>query len=323
MTTFAALWAVAAVVLLQDGLRSALLSRELPAWALAGDTLSFCALSIPLVLGLLPRAALGVLESWAAAVALGVVVSLVGLARARKGNYVRQSIVAAWKLGRWATLDATFAVVAYLLPMFVATIYVQSTAAGTYRVLQTALGPLNIIQTTVVTVFGLDAWQTTSIEGLRSLQRKVKVLAVALLVLAAGCSAAGLPLMVLITHLRDADLWRIGLIVAAHGTMTAVTTPFLAAAFALGYQKFGAVIRCVSLVVCVVVSLPIAGAQWVPWNDQIGTAMLASSGLTLIGWLISYSSATRREEHALAGEVPSLRPKRGTYLGRHRMDGPL
>ncbi|AKT50534.1 hypothetical protein ADJ73_02995 [Arsenicicoccus sp. oral taxon 190] len=318
---------VAAVVLAQDGLRSALLSRELPAWALVADALTFVALLAPIVLGVMPGSAIGVLVVWAATVGLGLLVSVVGLVRSRHANHVRQSLRSAWTLGRWATLDAVFAAIAYLLPMFMATLYVGNSAAGTYRVLQTALGPLNIIQTTVVTVFGLDAWQTATLEGLRALKRKVNVLFGGLFGLATACAAVGLPVMIAITHLSDSHLSRIALIVAAHGVMTATTTPFLAASLALGYQKFGAIIRFVVLIACVGVSLPVAGARWVPWHDPIGTAMLLSSGFTLAGWMISYAAASRREEALLAGDdrrpVGAGGRKLQGYRGRHRSSGRL
>lgn len=323
--TFAGMSAVAAVVLAQDGLRSALLSRELPGWALAGDVLTFVTIMVPIIAGLMPESALAVLCVWAATVSGGVVVALVGLWRSR-GGYTRQSLASAWKLGRWATLDSVFAAIAYLLPMFMATLYVGNNAAGTYRVLQTALGPLNIIQTTVVTVFGLDAWQTTTIAGLRALKRKVSLLFGGLFGLSAVCAGAGLPIMIAITHLSDPHLARIALIVAAHGIMTATTTPFLAASLALGYQKFGAFIRFVVLIACVGVSLPVAGSRWVPWHDPIGTAMLVSSGFTLAGWMISYAAASRREEVLLTGDGARASAAGGRsprYRGRHRPPGRL
>lgn len=280
----------------QDGLRAVLISRELPRYAVIADSLTLALIATAVLGGFLPPHALGVLGIWGGAVGVAFAITLVAVLKtSSKSTVQQQSMRNAWRLGRWAALDAIFATTAYLLPMFVATLYIGTNAAGTYRVLQTALGPLNILQTTIVTILGLDSWRTTSKEGLDGLRKLVWRLAGALLVVSALSAAVGLPIMVYLSNLNSENIWRICLIVAAHGIMTAVTTPFMAASFSLGYQRFGVTIRLIALAGSLLVSLPIAGYVWLPYSDPIGVALLFSASVTLIGWVASYRVADRRE----------------------------
>lgn len=295
------------LVLTQDCLRSALLSRKATRGALASDGVSLSIIVLGIVFSLFPASAIGIMLFWAVGQSAAALVAFVAifLGRHAAREIPSQTLRHTWRIGKWAALDSTFAAVAALLPMFVATLYVGNASAGTYRTLQSAVGPLNILHTTVVTVFGLDAWRTASLDGVRNLQRTVRRLATAMVAGSALYVAVAVPVMIWITGLGGTDLGRIGAIVAIAAILGASTTPFNAASLSMGYQRFGALIRFVVVAASIVISLPIADSRWLPWQDPIGTAMLFAALTTLIGWFASYRYAVRRERKALEDEPRS------------------
>lgn len=304
LATFLPVFVASAGVLVADGLRSALMSWQKPAVALVADAIALVGVVFGYFVFRTAGTAAGGLYSWGLPLAVSALIALVAILRSpAPADHGPQSLRHTWSLGRWSFLDAALAGITYLLPMFVATIALGTTSAGTYRVLQTAMGPLNILYTTFVTVFGLDSWQTANLQGLRDQARKVRVSSAALFGLGALSAVVGLPIMAIISDLNDPDLVRIAVIVGLQGCMLAFATPFTAAGLALGYQRYGALIRFVVLVACFVVILPPV-IEILPWHDPIGANMIASNGLATLGWWLTYRHAMRRETAALSHSAP-------------------
>lgn len=297
-------------LLAQDGLRSVLMSRDQTIGALASDCCALAVIAVGTLSGQVPRSAEGILLFWAAAVTLALLVGLAYLARHREAvTLPAQSLAETWRIGRWGALDATFSSIATLLPFFVATLYVANTSAGPYRILQTAMGPLNILYTTILTAFSLDSWRAADRAGLRALNRKTLRLTVLLGGLVLAYVAIGIPTMIFIAEVSHPDLWRIALIVGLGGIMGTAVAPANAATLALGYQRFAAFIRFTVVILTVIINLPWSVDHIVPWRDPIGTCMAVTAAVTLIGWVISYLVAYRRElrrpARALVEEDPA------------------
>ncbi len=303
-----------AALLAQDGLRSVLMSRDLTVGALVSDCCALAFITLGAISGQLPESASGILLFWAASVGVAFAVGLVYLARRRDSvTLPPQSLSETWRIGRWAALDATFSSISTLLPFFVATLYVANTSAGPYRILQTAMGPLNIIYTTILTAFGLDAWQSATRAGLRALNQKALRLSMILGGLVVLYVGVGIPAMIFLSGISHPALLRISLIVAANGIMGTAVAPIIAATLALGYQRFGAMIRFVVVVLAIAVSLPWSVNHVIPWRDPIGTSMLATGFVTMAGWagayIVAYYQELRRPARALVEEesAPTIR----------------
>lgn len=286
-----------ASVLLQDAGRSMLLSRELVVGALLSDGIGLAALMVEAATGRLGHSGVGQLYAWAIAAGFGLVASLTCLViwRIHSAHIQRQSLAATWKLGRWSGLDAVLANVGSLLPFFIATLVIGDGTSGMYRTLQTALGPLNIIHTTVMTSFGLDAWQASTPAGLAGLRRKVNRLTAGMFGFSTVYVALGLPAIIWVARLDHPQLLRVSLIVALGAVMGATTTGCSAGALVLGYQWAGAVLRGVIVGCSIVISLPWSVMHWVPWNDPIGTTWLMTNAVALIGSSWAFARATRAE----------------------------
>ena len=293
---FAVLALCGTVLLAQDGLRSVLLSREQSVGALVSDSVTLAAITIGAVSGQIPSSTTAILIFWSLSIGCGFLVGLVYLARRRDAvTLPPQSLAHAWRIGRWGALDATFSSIATLLPFFVATLYVSNTSAGPYRILQTAMGPLNIIYTTILTAFGLDSWQSATRAGLRQLNRRAIRLTVILCLLVVAYVVVGIPLMIYVSQISHPDLLRIALIVGITGMLSTSAAPINAATLALGYQRFGAMIRFTVVILAVLVSIPWSVNHIVPRRDPIGTSMLITATITALGWVVSYCVAYTRE----------------------------
>lgn len=286
-----------ASVLLQDAGRSMLLSRDLVVGALLSDGIGLATLMVEAASGRLGHSGVGQLYAWAIAAGCGLVASLTCLViwRTHSAHIQRQSLAATWRLGRWSGLDAVLSNVGALFPFFIATLVIGDGTSGVYRTLQTALGPLNIIHTTVMTSFGLDAWQASTSAGLAGLGRKVNRLTAGMFGFSIVYVALGLPAIIWVARLDHPQLLRVSLIVALGAVMGATTTGWNAGALVLGYQWAGAVIRGVLVVCSIAISLPWSVRHWVPWNDPIGTTWLMSSAVALVGWSWAFARATRAE----------------------------
>jgi hypothetical protein len=228
--------------------------------------------------------------------ALGVVLLL---RRTSNAGRIAVPIRMAWKLGKWASVDSGLSAAINLLPMFIATVAVGASIAGSYRIMQTALSPLNLVNTTIVLKFGLDAWQLADEPGIVALKRRVSTLhrwlvpgsvVVALLVEPAVLLVAGLSPLAVIGP---------ALAVAAVAVFGAWMSPKMAAAQALGYQRFGAYLRVVSVAIASLVSASIL-LQW-PFKleDPIGPTMVITSLVGLVGWELAYRRALKIETKAL------------------------
>lgn len=300
---------VVAVVLfsgvMQDGVRTVLVSRDLVRLAVVSDFAVLMTMLVIWATGLLPHRADGMLLVWAAAGLVGLVLGLFFTrTHATPVAMVAQSLHSIWRLSRWAAIDIGFASIATLMPYFVATAALDGNTAGTYRTLQTALGPLNIVHTTVVTALGLDAWKMATRQGLEKVHRQVSRLTVLLTLGGSLYSVAAVSLMVLVTGLEHPSLTRIAIVMIVTATLGAANSGYNAAALSLGYQRSGAILRFVMVVASVVISLPWSARTWVPWQDPIGTSALFTATVTFIGWALSYAVGYRREHRA------HLRPRR-------------
>ncbi|WP_420176034.1 hypothetical protein [Luteococcus sp. OSA5] len=306
-------WATLAVcstaLLAQDGLRSVLMSRDQTQGALIADIAALAIITVGLLSGRLPSTASGILLFWSLAVGAALAIGLSYLSRNREvGTLPAQSLAETWRFGRWGALDAAFSSFATLLPFFVATLYVANTSAGPYRILQTAMGPLNIIFTTILTAFSLDSWQSADRAGLRALNRKTLRLTAALGLGVLFYVMIGIPAMIYIAKVSHPDLPRIALIVAVNGILGTAIAAVNAATLALGYQRFGALIRFTVVVLTVLISLPWTVNHVIPWRDPIGVSMLTTALVTMSGWVIGYAIAYRRELRRPARAMPESDP---------------
>jgi hypothetical protein len=292
---------VAGVVLLaalaalsQDVLRYRLLSRGRIRGALVSDLVlavltAATAFLIPVV-----RDWTVLLSLWATWTLLAVVVAALAL-RSGPDEAVLPAIRLrdTWSLGRWSGLDSMLGTVSYLLPLYISSLVLGSVYAGVYRLLQAANGPLNILDTAIVTSFGLDAWSIREADDVRRLRARVRRLVVTMALVAAGYLVFAEIAIILLSGLRSSDLVRIAAIVLVAGMLGAVTTPLSAASLALGFQKGGAIIRAVVVVVSIGISLAAAAGLPLPWNDPIGAVALFAPAATIVGWTIFYRRATR------------------------------
>jgi hypothetical protein len=291
------------IYLAQDAVRNVLVSRSQPAVILLAD-LSTCVLVLGFLAlhrGLSSPSAL--MLFWGAAGIPGLVFAVV---RARRGTAARgreQSLAETWRLGRWGAADAALAAVAALVPMVVSTALISPTASGTYRVLQSALGPLNILFTTVLTVLTLDSWHTASRAGLHSLQRKVVFILFVMLGGALLYLPLALPALAWVSGLQGPDVTRAAVVVGVVGLLTAASTPFVGAALALGRQHWGVGIRLVTVGIAIAVC--VNSSLWVPWQDPIGVSMLGAAVVALVGWVVAYWVANRRESLSMGEQPPA------------------
>ncbi|HIW29537.1 MAG TPA: hypothetical protein H9987_05945 [Candidatus Luteococcus avicola] len=294
---FVTLALASAAILAQDGIRAVLMSRELTVGALVSDACATCLAGVLALAGVFPASPRGILELWATAAATAFVLGMGWLfwKRTSVEQLADQSLAKTWSMGKWGALDVAFAASATLLPMFISALYLGSSSAGAYRALQTGMGPLNILHTTIVTAFGLDAWRNSDLAGLAALKKRVNRMGAILLGASSAYAVLALPLMAWISQVHDPHLWRVGLIVAVAGILGATSTPYNAAALALGYQKSGAIIRLVIVVATMAVSLPWSARTWVPWHDPIGAASLIVSVTSFLGWLLSYRLGVAKE----------------------------
>jgi len=200
-----------------------------------------------------------------------------------------------WVLGRWGGLESLMSSAANLLPMFVTTLALGSDSAGFYRVLQSALGPLNIVNTSVSIAFGLDSWRLNGETALRELRAKVLRITALLVTFAVLYIALAEVAVIFVSGLTGDDLFRVALIVGIAGVLGAATTASSAAALALGYQRFGVLIRSGTVLLAVGVSVAAAAGYWVPWGDPIGTVSLAAAAIGLAGWSFTFAAGLRHE----------------------------
>lgn len=298
--------ATMASALAQDGARTVLVSRGRERLALISDAVVLVALvGCFLLFSSHVHSAAGVLLVWGACGLPGLALALVFIAaHPAPTDLPPQSLRATWGLTKWASIDIGLASVATLLPYFVATAALDSNTTGIYRTLQTSLGPLNIVHTTVITAFGLDAWQMSSLAGLKALNRKVNRLTIALTAGGIAYSVVAVFAMVLVSNLHSPSLHRIAIIMIITATMGAANSGFNAAALALGYQRSGAILRAVIVAATIAVSLPWSARTWVPWHDPIGSSAIVSAGATFIGWAISYRLAYVHETRLLEFPAP-------------------
>jgi O-antigen/teichoic acid export membrane protein len=290
-----ALTVAAVAALAQDVLRYRLLSRDRLRGAIRSDLVAALltaatALLIPVV-----RDWAVLLAVWGCWLLIAVGIAALGL-RSRAGEERLPDIRMrdAWRLGRWSGLDSLLGTVSYLLPLFISSLVLGSAFAGAYRLLQSANGPLNILDTAIVTSFGLTAWAIQDAADIQRLRARVRKLVVVMALVAAGYLVIAEVAIVLLSGLQSPDLLRIAAIVLIAGMLGAVTTPLSAASLALGYQKGGAMIRAVVVVVSILISLSAAIGLPLPWNDPIGTVALFAPIATGVGWFVFYRRAAAR-----------------------------
>lgn len=293
--------------LAQDTLRYCLMSRGLTARAVFSDG---CWLLLIFVTLFFPgnfHLALDLTIYWGLSGALAVALALLPLLRGGRGSEVPNALVkTTWRLGKWSGLDAILSAAATLSPMLMTALVLGSADAGTYRVLQSSLGPINILCTSLITMFGLNAWQLTSRSQLRVLRKQVSIAVISSSIFALLYIALAETLIIALSGLRSTDLLRIAVIVGVVGLIGSAAAPLSAAALALGYQRHGALLRLVIVIFSLLVSFLGSSGAWLPWGDPIGTVTLFASVAGLIGWSFSYRHAIRKETSIMRRNAESL-----------------
>lgn len=293
-----------AVVLVQDALRFCLLSRNAVVAAVASDAIWLALIALTLFLGRYFASADSLILYWSATGLVAVVVALVGL---RLTNSLAEkqllTIRKCWRLGKWSGLDAFMSAAANLTPMLMSALVLGSENAGIYRVLQSSLGPLNILSTSLMTMFGLDAWKFISSENLGLLRMTVRKATLAMICFALAYIALAEVAIIAISRQSSPDLLRIAVIVGFVGVLGAATAPLSAAALALGYQRDGALMRLVIVTFSLAASFLGGVGSWLPWNDPIGTVTIFAAITGLVGWSLSYRRAMRVEARLLMTNV--------------------
>lgn len=285
------------IVIVQDCIRFNLISRDLVHGAVLSDGIWLTLLSLTLLPHGFLDTALRLTAYWASTGGIALCTGLVFLAfKAKSDNVLRKtSLREVWLLGKWSGLDSLMSAVANLAPMLITAFVIGNEHAGTYRVLQSSLGPLNILSTSLITMFGLDAWKFVSWHQLTSLRLKVRRALLYMSGFALAYIAVAELLVIAVSGLDSTELVRIAVIVGIVGVMGAATAPLSAAALALGYQKHGAALRLVIVVFSLGVSLLSMAGMWLPWGDPIGTVTLFAAAAGLAGWTISFRRAIRIE----------------------------
>lgn len=294
--------AASGAALAQDTLRYCLLSRGLTARSVASDA---CWLFLILLTLLIPgyfSSALNLTAYWGLSGFIAVAIAVLCLFQRSVPVEIpiRASIRTTWRLGKWSGADAALSATATLAPMLMTAFVLGSAEAGTYRVLQSSLGPINILCTSLITMFGLDSWKLTSPIQLSALRRKVYLAVISMTAFAVIYIALAEIVIIALSGLVSPDLLRIAIIVGVVGVIGSATSPLSAAALALGYQRHGALLRLVIVVVSLLVSVFAAFGIWLPWNDPIGTVTAFAAVAGLIGWIVSYRYAMARETSALS-----------------------
>ncbi|WP_156364498.1 hypothetical protein [Curtobacterium sp. Leaf261] len=199
------------------------------------------------------------------------------------------------KLGRWGGLDNLMSIIANLAPMVVTTLVLATPLAASYRILQTALGPLNIINTTLIVTFGLDSYKLTSVNELKTLDRRVRKSATYLAIGSVIYTSVAFFLISSLAGIDYKTAVRVGVVLAIAALLGAATTPATAAASALGYQAIGVAIRVFVVAASLLISWAAAIGGPIPWDDPIGAVSILAATLGLAGWGTGYIFAARRE----------------------------
>jgi len=289
-----------AAILILDLCRYRLFSVDKIQLAVVADSLNAVALvalfAIALLGGGLPQDDLTfTLWCWAGSLGLAMTSSMLfsALWRGRQINILR--LPAVWKLGKWSGLDQLMSAFASIAPLVVTGLALGYEFAGTYRVLQSALGPLNILSTAISTRLGLTSWTLNDRSSLDRLDRTVRKMMLGLSIFTALYVVVAEVMVVLAAELSGPELLRIGLVVGVCGILGSLTVPLSAASAALGYQRYGALIRVLILGGVSGITLAALCGWWLPWNDPIGTAALFASATGLAGWSVSYLRARATE----------------------------
>lgn len=291
----------AAVVLVQDALRFCLLSRNSTLSAVASDAIWLAQITVTLFLGSFFSSAASLIVYWSATGIVAIVVAMAGLRlSASQGGKSVLKVRQCWRLGKWSGLDAFMSAAANLTPMLMSALVLGSEHAGIYRVLQSSLGPLNILSTSLMTMFGLDAWKFISTESLGSLRSTVRKAMLSMVVFALAYIALAEVVIIAISEQTSPDLLRIAIIVGLVGVIGAATAPLSAAALALGYQRDGALMRLVIVTFALAASFLGTLGSWLPWNDPIGTVTIFAAVTGLVGWSLSYRRAMKVEARLVA-----------------------
>jgi hypothetical protein len=204
-----------------------------------------------------------------------------------------------WKLGKWSGLDQAMSVAASLLPFVVTGLALGSDLAGPYRVMQTALGPLNVVVAAVVTSMALGSWALVDLASLDHLAIQVKRLFRILTVAASAYLIVATVILAWAADVDESAVLRVSIVVLLAGAIGAATVPFVAAANALGYQRYGVTIRAVTLSgVIAIAALSVSGSLGAS-PDAIGASTLFASLVGVAGWYLAFRRAMRRERLAL------------------------
>jgi hypothetical protein len=147
----------------------------------------------------------------------------------------------------------------------------------------------------LITLFGLDSWKLTSSEELQSLRRKVTRAVLAMVAFTTLYIAFAELVMIVLSGISSPELLRVAIIVGVVGVVGSATSPLSAACLALGYQRHGALLRFIIVLVALVASFAGVLGLWLPWNDPIGTVTIFSAFAGLLGWALSYQVAMKRE----------------------------
>lgn len=283
------------VALVQDTLRYGLLSRGLASHAVVSDACWLALILATLLMQDFLNDAWKLSIYWGVSGLLAVTIAAVSIYRRGRTDLPSASIRATWRLGKWSGLDALLSAIATLSPMLLTAFVLGSSDAGIYRVLQSSLGPINILCTSLITMFGLDAWQLVSRKQLKLLRKKVTLGVVAMTGFSLVYVAFAEVVIIFLSGITSPDLMRIAVIVGLVGLIGSATSPLSAAALALGYQRHGALLRFVIVVFSLAVSFLGSTGVWLPWNDPIGTVILFAAVASLLGWAFSYRRAIRIE----------------------------
>ncbi len=280
----------------QDGLRTVCASRGRVRRMFAADIASAVSM-VGLAILLRPTAATLVLFAWGVSCAIGIVIMLAAPSMWVKGDRLRSLHLRreTWRLGRWALIDGLLASAASLAPIYASFQVMASDDAGVYRVLLTAVGPLNVVHTTLITTYGLDAWQLRDEDALRTLRRRTLRSSIVLGLVSTAYLAFSLPVVASVTGLssggpKETEM----LVVGVYGVLTGMTAPLVAGALALGYHRHGVLIRLPCLLAAVLVStVPLWGQGSA--LDPIGVALAVTAAIAYAGWAISFFVGSRRE----------------------------
>jgi O-antigen/teichoic acid export membrane protein len=289
-----------AALLVQDLLRFVHIARGTAHWAALSDIVWVAAFLLLVTLVPLADAWTSFAVTWVASAWLAVIILLVSSAPWRRQHRPPISLGGTLRLGRWSGMDNALSASANLIPMVVTSLAVVSPLAGVYRLVQTALGPLNIVNTTLVAVIGRGAWKLTNLRELGRLKRQAIRIAAYLSLATLVYLALAFPLVIIFTGVSSPDLPRIVAIYAFSALCGAIASPFSSSALALGYQFVGLLIRVIVFAFAIAVSILVVQGVWIPWNDPIGLTAIVSSALGLVGWLVGFALANRRERRLLS-----------------------